>query len=507
MVAINTEKKKLNSRNKSTILVNEAEIRKNDLVRNFDGKKSPFLNDKWFINVYSDEIKEIQENWDKGDKNSISSKKRVCAAGRIISKRVHGQAFFMNLRDSRGDFQIFARKPEVGEKFDVLKKAYQGDIIGVDGSFMVTETNVVTVRVKKFRVLSKCIMAWPDKFHGLSEVEERYRKRYLDLACNADVRSRFVTRSQIVWEIRKFLNSKNYMEVETNILEEVAGGAAARPFKTFHNGLQRDLVLRVAPELNLKKLIIGGFDKVYEIGRVFRNEGIDSTHNPEFTITEIYAAFQNVNYMMMLTKKLFFHLEKKVEKVSRKARRLIHHVNAWKRVNLIDLIEKETGINFLREKDIKIWRNLARKYKLDISSNLVTSAGIANLIFDKVVCKKIKFPTFVFGYPIETSPLAKRSKKNPDIADRFELFIEGEEYANAFSELNDPIDQAHRFEFQDRGNEVNQEFVNALKYAMPPAAGLGIGIDRLVMFFTSSPTIREVIFFPTLREPSKYVIK
>ena len=434
---------------------------------------------------------------------------RVKIAGRMMTKRGKGKAGFAHLKDKNGTIQIYVRKDAVGdEQYDTFQTADLGDFLGIEGTVMKTNTGEVTVRAEELTYLSKALRPLPDKYHGLTNVEQKYRQRYLDLISNEGSMDRFTKRSQIIQEIRRYLNDRDYLEVETPLLHTIAGGAAARPFITHHNALDMELYLRIAIELHLKRLIVGGMEKVYEIGRVFRNEGIDTTHNPEFTMMELYTAFHDVDDVMDLTEDLIRTVTERVLGTTdiTYGEDTIHIGQKWARRHMVDLIKEETGIDFFKHHTDDEARALAKEHGVEID-DYAAFGHVVNEFFETFVEHKLVQPTFVYGHPLEISPLAKKNQEDPRFTDRFELFIAKHEYANAFSELNDPIDQRERFEAQmkekDQGNDeahdIDEEFIEALEYGMPPTGGLGIGIDRLVMLLTDSHTIRDILLFPTMK--------
>ncbi|MGX7130849.1 MULTISPECIES: lysine--tRNA ligase [Enterococcus] len=430
-------------------------------------------------------------------------------AGRIITKRGKGKAGFAHLQDREGQIQIYVRKDQVGDAaYDVFKHADLGDFFGVAGEIMKTDTGEVTIKAKEITILSKALRPLPDKYHGLTNVEQRYRQRYLDLISNRESFDRFTKRSQIISEIRRYLDGLDYLEVETPVLHNQAGGAAARPFTTHHNALDMDLYLRIALELHLKRLIVGGMEKVYEIGRVFRNEGIDTTHNPEFTMLEVYTAYTDYRDVMDLTEGIIRNAAQKVlgnATISYDGQQVDLEVE-FKRIHMVDAIKEQTGVDFWQEMTVAEARELAKKHHVEIT-DAMTVGHIINEFFETFVEDTLQQPTFVYGHPVEVSPLAKKNPDDGRFTDRFELFIVGREFANAFTELNDPIDQRARFEDQEKereqGNDeahgVDEDFLEALEYGMPPTGGLGIGIDRLVMLLTDAQSIRDVLLFPTMR--------
>jgi len=434
----------------------------------------------------------------------------VKIAGRIMTKRIKGKAGFAHIQDQYGQVQIYVRQDVVGEEeYSLFDAADIGDIIGVHGTAMITNTGELSIRVTKYIHLVKALRPLPEKFHGLVDVEERYRRRYVDLIMNDKSRNTFIVRSKIIQSMRNYLNNLGYLEVETPILHPILGGANARPFVTHHNTLDMPFYLRIAPELYLKRLIIGGFDCVYEIGRLFRNEGMDVKHNPEFTTIELYLAYSNLEGMMNLSEDLIIQIAKEtVGKTTLEYQgKEIHLEKGWRRVHMVDLIKEKTGIDFRMITDFETAKKLALDHHLVVEKHLYGVGHIINLFFENFCEESLVQPTFVYGYPIEVSPLTKKEPDDPRFTERFELFIDGREYANAYTELNDPIDQKERFESQlkekdlgnEEANEMDTDFVESLEYGMPPTGGIGIGIDRLVMLMTDSASIRDVLLFPHMK--------
>ena len=447
---------------------------------------------------------EIKANYEKFEQ------KDVTVAGRIIAKRIMGKASFCTIQDSDGKIQSYVSINDLGEEsYKEFKTWDIGDIIGITGFVFKTRTEEISVHAKSAILLSKSLRPLPEKFHGLKDVDLRYRQRYVDLIMNPEVKETFIKRTQIINEIRNILNEKGYLEVETPILNTISGGATARPFVTHHNTLDIDMYLRIATELNLKRLIVGGYDKVYEIGRIFRNEGMDIRHNPEFTSIEFYAAYQDYHDMMDITEEIFQRCSMKVcgtTKITYQGQE-IELGGKWKRISMIDSIKEVTGIDFNTINTDEEAVSLAKERNIEIPNGKETRGNVISLFFDEYVEKTLIQPTFIYDYPIEISPLAKKCKDDPRLTQRFEAFIGGREYGNAFSELNDPIDQYERFKEEIRAREngddeagmMDEDFVNALEYAMPPTGGEGIGIDRLVMLLTDSASIRDVLLFPTMK--------
>lgn len=434
----------------------------------------------------------------------------VRLAGRIMQKRGMGKASFAHIQDLSGKIQLYVRKDTVDEKeyqaFDMLDI---GDIVGVYGTVFKTQTGETSVKAKSITVLSKSLYPLPDKFHGLKDVEMRYRQRYVDLIMSQDVRDSFILRSKIIQSMRRYLDGQGYLEVETPTLHAIAGGASARPFITHHNALDMQLYMRIAIELHLKRLIVGGLEKVYEIGRVYRNEGISTRHNPEFTMIELYEAYADYKDIMSLTERLIAHIAQEVLGTT-KITYGEHQVDLtpeWRRVSMVDAVKEVTGVDFGRHMTDEEVRQLAKEHKVQVEPHW-TFGHILNAFFEEFVESTLIQPTFITGHPVEISPLAKKNDQDPRFTDRFELFIVAREHANAFTELNDPIDQRERFEAQlvekehgnDEAHEMDDDFIRALEYGMPPTGGLGIGIDRLVMLLTNAPSIRDVLLFPHMRD-------
>lgn len=454
--------------------------------------------------------KELHEQFDQHSKEELSEMDLTASiAGRMMTKRGKGKAGFAHLQDREGQIQIYVRKDQVGdEAYALFKQADLGDFFGVTGQIMKTDTGEVTIKAKTLVLLTKALRPLPDKYHGLTNIEQRYRQRYLDLISNKESFDRFMKRSQIISEIRRYLDGHGYVEVETPVLHNDAGGAAARPFITHHNALDMDLYLRIALELHLKRLIVGGMEKVYEIGRVFRNEGIDTTHNPEFTMLEAYTAYTDFKDVMDLTEGIIRNAAEKVlgTTVITYDNKQVDLGAEFSRIHMVDAIKAQTGVDFWQEMSIEEARNLAKKHHVEINENM-TVGHILNEFFETFVEETLEQPTFIYGHPVEVSPLAKKNPEDGRFTDRFELFIVGKEFANAFTELNDPIDQRARFEEQEKereqGNDeahgVDEDFIEALEYGLPPTGGLGIGIDRLVMLLTDAQSIRDVLLFPTMK--------
>ncbi|MBO5008987.1 MAG: lysine--tRNA ligase [Clostridia bacterium] len=434
---------------------------------------------------------------------------KVSVAGRIMSKRGMGKVGFVHISDIDGKIQLFVKKDVLGEEaYNRFKKLDIGDIVGAEGEVFTTQTGEISIRADKITLLSKSLRPLPEKFHGLVDTDLRYRQRYVDLIMNDDVKNTFVTRSKIIRAIRTYLDNRGFLEVDTPMLNTIAGGASARPFITHHNALDIDMYLRIATELHLKRLIVGGMEKVYEMGRQFRNEGMDIKHNPEFTSIEIYEAFADFNDMMDLTENLIRFAAKEAcgtEQIVYQGTEI--DLSHFERMTMIESIKKYAGVDFDEIKTDEEAQAAAKAKGLEVDPVKNTRGDIIALFFDEFVEENLVQPTFITEYPVEISPLAKRKPTQPELTERFEVFITGREFGNAFSELNDPIDQRGRFEAQvalrdagdDEAGMMDEDFLNALEYGMPPTGGLGIGIDRLVMLLTDSYSIRDVLLFPTMK--------
>ncbi|MBO8178358.1 MAG: lysine--tRNA ligase [Bacillus sp. (in: Bacteria)] len=453
---------------------------------------------------------ELKDLYGELTKEELEEKNvEVTIAGRIMTKRGKGKAGFAHIQDLTGQIQIYVRKDAVGEdSYTIFDSADLGDIVGITGTVFKTKVGELSVKAKQFELLTKSLRPLPDKFHGLKDVEQRYRQRYLDLIMNPESKQTFIMRSKIIQAMRRYLDEQGFLEVETPMMHAIAGGAAARPFITHHNALDMPLYMRIAIELHLKRLIVGGLEKVYEIGRVFRNEGISTRHNPEFTMIELYQAYADYRDIMKLTENLIAHIAKEVLGTTT-VQYGEHTVNLepeWRRLHMVDAIKEYTGVDFWQQMSDEEARQLAKEHGVEIKENM-EFGHIVNEFFEQKVEDKLIQPTFIYGHPVEISPLAKKNDEDPRFTDRFELFIVGREHANAFTELNDPIDQKERFEAQlkereagnDEAHMMDEDFIEALEYGMPPTGGLGIGVDRLVMLLTNSPSIRDVLLFPLMR--------
>ena len=475
-------------------------VRRDKLAALREAGKDPFVITRYDVTADSASIKNNFEALEG---------KEVSLAGRIMSRRIMGKASFVGFFDSAGQIQLYIKRDDVGEEdYAAFKKWDIGDIIGVSGFVFKTQTGEISVHARKILLLSKNLIPLPEKFHGLTNTDLRYRQRYLDLIVNPEVKDTFVKRSRIISEIRSFLEARGFLEVETPYLHSQAGGAAARPFITHHNTLDIDLYLRIALELHLKRLIVGGFDRVYEIGRVFRNEGMDTRHNPEFTLLELYQAYTDYEGMMDLTEDMFRHLAKKVlgTAVIPYGEYTIDLESPFARMTMAEAVEKYAGVDFTKIYTIEEARKAADEHHVAYEKRHGVG-DILNLFFEEFCEDKLIQPTFITGHPVEISPLAKKNPKDPRYTERFEIFILGREHGNAFSELNDPIDQRERFEHQavmkaqgdDEACGVDEDYLTAMEYGMPPTGGLGVGVDRLVMLLTNNASIRDVLLFPTMK--------
>ncbi|PTL28721.1 lysine--tRNA ligase [Lachnospiraceae bacterium oral taxon 096] len=456
---------------------------------------------------------EIIENFETLETKEGQEPILVRIAGRLMSKRVMGKASFCHIQDKEGKIQSYVARDAIGtDEYAAFKKLDIGDIVGVEGTVFKTKTGECSIHAVKVVLLSKSLKPLPEKFHGLTDTDTRYRQRYVDLIMNPEVKDTFIKRSRIISEIRKFLDGENFMEVETPMLVSNAGGAAARPFNTHYNALDEDVKLRISLELYLKRLIVGGLERVYEIGRVFRNEGVDTRHNPEFTLMELYQAYTDYNGMMDLTERMFRHLAQTVcgSTTIPYAEAMIDLGKPFERITMIDAVKKYAGVDFDAIETLEEARAIAKEKNITFEERH-QKGDILNLFFEEFVEEKLIQPTFVTDHPVEISPLTKKKPSDPSKVERFELYIYGREMANAYSELNDPIDQRERFAAQeaafaagdDEANHTDEDFLNALEIGMPPTGGIGYGIDRLVMLLTNSPAIRDVLLFPTMKSLSK----
>ena len=489
----------------------QVQVRRQKLADLQAAGNDPFTLTKFPQDAYSADLKEEFKDLP----NETDSGKHVALAGRMMSKRVMGKASFAHLRDDKGDIQLYVRRDELGEEaYAAFKKLDVGDIIGVKGEVFRTKTGELSVRATELTLLAKSLRPLPEKFHGLTDTEMRYRQRYVDLIANPEVKDTFVKRSQILKEIRAYLDEKGFLEVDTPILTPFEIGASARPFYTHHNSLNMDMVLRIETELYLKRLIVGGMDRVYEVGRIFRNEGMDPKHNPEFTSIELYQAFTDFHGMMDLVEELYKRLALKIcgsMVIPYQGKQI--DMGHWERLTMVEAVKKYSGVDFNDWKSDEDAIASAKEHHVELPE-VPTKGAILAEFFDAFVEDKLIQPTFIYDYPVEISPLAKRKPDDPAFTERFEYFIDCTEYGNAFSELNDPIDQKGRFERQvaerkaiepDCKAQVDYDYVNALEYGLPPTGGLGFGVDRLVMLLTDSASIRDVLLFPTMKtlEPKR----
>lgn len=483
-------------------------VRREKLTALQQAGNDPFAQTRFDRTVYA---QQIAEQFDQLEEKSVA------VAGRIMSKRSMGKASFFDIADASGKIQIYIKLNVIGEEtYEQFKKWDIGDIVGVNGEVFRTKHGEISIRATKAVLLSKSLLPLPEKFHGLTNTDLRYRQRYVDLIVNPEVRDVFVKRSLIIRELRTFLDSKGYLEVETPVLHNIAGGAAARPFITHHNSLNIDMYLRIALELHLKRLIVGGFDKVYEIGRVFRNEGMDTKHNPEFTMLEFYQAYSNYEDVMNLTEEMLRYVAQKVLGTTTVVYgdQEIDLGKPFARISMVEAVKKYTGVDFDAIQTLEEARAAAKEHHIQYEERHL-KGDILNLFFDEFVEDKLIQPTFLTGHPVEISPLSKRDAAHPGYTERFELFITGREFANAFSELNDPIDQKARFEHQlelkaqgdEEATDMDNDFITALEYGLPPTGGFGMGVDRLVMLLTNQPSIRDVLLFPTMKPTAEELAK
>ena len=486
------------------------QIRRDKLSQLQQEGQDPFQLTKYDVDHHAAEIKEQFAHLEPEEESGVT----VCVAGRMMSKRVMGKASFSDLQDKTGTIQLYVRRDLIGEEaYTKYKKMLDiGDVVGVKGEIFRTKKGELSVKASEVTLLSKSLRPLPEKFHGLTDTDTRYRQRYLDLIVNPEVRDTFIKRSQIIREIRNFLDNQGFMEVETPMLVSNAGGAAARPFETHYNALNEDVKLRISLELYLKRLIVGGLERVYEIGRVFRNEGVDTRHNPEFTLMELYQAYTDYNGMMDLTENMFRHVAQKVcgTTLIPYAEEMIDLGKPFERMTMLEAVKKYAGVDFDEIPDTEAAKKLADEKGIHYEARH-TKGDILNLFFEEYVEEHLIQPVFIMDHPVEISPLTKRKPDKPDYVERFELFIYGREMCNAYSELNDPIDQRQRFADQEKllaqgdeeANHTDEDFLNALEIGMPPTGGIGYGIDRLVMLLTNSGSIRDVLLFPTMKTLDK----
>ena len=514
-----------NQNNQPEMELNEIiQVRHDKLKELKDEGRDPFVITKFDRTHSSSDISDGYTTEERiievrGEQKNVTAKisplngKNVCVAGRIMSKRGMGKVGFVHISDKEGQIQLFVKKDILGEdEYAHFKKLDIGDIIGATGEVFTTQTGEISVRVDKITLLSKSLLPLPEKFHGMTNTDMRYRQRYIDLIMNDDVKDTFIKRSKIISSIRRYLDGQGFLEVETPMLVSNAGGAAARPFETHFNALDEDFKLRISLELYLKRLIVGGLERVYEIGRVFRNEGMDQRHNPEFTLLELYEAYTDIHGMMDITEGMFRHV---ANKVCGTGKITFDGVDLdldkpFERISMVEAVRKYAGVDFDKIETLDEARAVAKEHHIEYEQRH-KKGDILNLFIEAYVEDKLVQPTFLTGHPVEISPLAKRDPDHPGYTQRFELFINGREYANAFSELNDPIDQRGRFEAQvelkkqgdEEANDIDEDYLTAMEYGMPPTGGLGVGVDRLVMLVTGAETIRDVLLFPTMKPIKK----
>ncbi len=466
--------------------------------------KDPFAITKYDVTIHSQDVK---DRYDELEGQEVS------IAGRMMFKRVMGKASFCNVQDLKGNIQAYVARDDIGEdSYKDFKKYDIGDILGIKGIVFTTKTGEISIHAKEVTLLSKSLQILPEKHHGLTDTDTRYRQRYVDLIMNADVKDTFIKRSKVISSIRRYLDEQGFMEVETPMLVSNAGGAAARPFETHFNALNEDLKLRISLELYLKRLIVGGMERVYEIGRVFRNEGLDTRHNPEFTLMELYQAYTDYHGMMDLTENLYRYVAKEVtgSEILTYGEHTMDLSKPFERITMVDAVKKYAGVDFNEVADTAAAKALAKEHHIEFEERH-EKGDILNLFFEEYVEEHLIQPTFVMDHPIEISPLTKKKPEDPNYVERFEFFMNGWEMANAYSELNDPIDQRERFKAQeaalaagdDEANTTDEDFLNALSVGMPPTGGIGFGIDRMVMMMTNSPAIRDVLLFPTMKSLEK----
>ena len=479
-------------------------VRREKLAALQEAGKDPFQITKFDVTHHSQEIK---DNYDTLEGSNVT------IAGRMMFKRVMGKASFCNIQDLQGNIQSYVARDSIGEEsYADFKKYDVGDILGITGEVFKTKTGEISVHAASVTLLSKSLQILPEKFHGLTDTDTRYRQRYVDLIMNAEVKDTFIKRSKVLSSIRRYLDGQGFMEVETPMLVSNAGGAAARPFETHFNALDEDLKLRISLELYLKRLIVGGLERVYEIGRVFRNEGLDTRHNPEFTLMELYQAYTDYHGMMDLTENLYRYVAKEVtgSEIITYGEHTMDLSKPFERITMVDAVKKYSGVDFNEIHTLEEARAIAKEKHVEFEE-IHKKGDILNLFFEEFVEDHLIQPTFVMDHPIEISPLTKKKPDNPEYVERFEFFMNGWEMANAYSELNDPIDQRARFAAQeelfaagnDEANHTDEDFLNALSIGMPPTGGIGFGIDRIVMMMTNSPAIRDVLLFPTMKSLDK----
>ncbi len=476
------------------------QIRRDKLKELQENGRDPFEITKYNVTAKAQDIKDNYSDYEG---------KKVSVAGRLMSKRGMGKVGFCHMADITGQIQLFVKKDILGEdEYAIFKKYDIGDLVGAEGEVFTTQTGEVSIRVEKIVLLAKSLLPLPEKFHGLVDPDLRYRQRYVDLIMNEDVKDTFIKRSKIIAAVRSYLNAQGFLEVETPMLVANAGGAAARPFETHFNALDEDFKLRISLELYLKRLIVGGLERVYEIGRVFRNEGLDTRHNPEFTLMELYQAYTDYHGMMDLTENLYRHVAQEVLGTTKITYNGIEMDlgKPFERITMLDAVKKYSGVDFNEIKTLEEARAVAKEHKIEYEQRH-KKGDILNLFFEEYAEEHLVQPTFVMDHPVEISPLTKKKPENPDYVERFEFFMNGWEMANAYSELNDPIDQRERFKAQEEqlaqgdeeANTTDEDFLRALEIGMPPTGGIGFGIDRMCMLMTDSPAIRDVLLFPTLK--------
>lgn len=479
-------------------------VRREKLQELQENGKDPFQITKYDVTYHSQQIKDHYDELENQE---------VAVAGRMMFKRVMGKASFCNIQDLQGNIQVYVARDDIGEdSYKDFKKYDVGDILGIKGKVFKTKTGEISVHAGEVVLLSKSLQILPEKYHGLTDTDIRYRQRYVDLIMNADVKDTFIKRSKVISAIRRYLDTQNFMEVETPMLVSNAGGAAARPFETHFNALNEDLKLRISLELYLKRLIVGGLERVYEIGRVFRNEGLDTRHNPEFTLMELYQAYTDYNGMMDLTENLYRYVAKEVtgSEVLIYGEHTIDLSKPFERITMVDAVKKYAGVDFHEIHSTEEARKLADEHHIEYEDRH-QKGDILSLFFEQFAEEHLIQPTFVMDHPVEISPLTKKKPNDPEYVERFEFFLNGWEMANAYSELNDPIDQRERFEAQEKAfaagdeeaNHTDEDFLNALNIGMPPTGGIGFGIDRMVMIMTNSMAIRDVLLFPTMKTLGK----
>ena len=495
-----TEEKNVQKQEQKVNVNQQIQVRMDKLKELQDAGKDPFQITKYAVTHHSMEIKNSYAELEG---------KNVSIAGRMMFKRVMGKASFCNVQDLEGSIQIYIARDCIGEEeYKDFKRMDIGDIVGIEGEVFTTKAGEISIHASKVLLLSKSLQVLPEKFHGLTDTDVRYRQRYVDLIMNGDVKDTFIKRSKIVSSIRRYLDGQGFLEVETPMLVQNAGGAAARPFETHFNALNEDFKLRISLELYLKRLIVGGLERVYEIGRVFRNEGLDTRHNPEFTLMELYQAYTDYHGMMDLTENLYRHVAQEVvgSLQLQYGEHTIDLSQPFERITMVDAVKKYSGVDFNEIKDTEEAKQIAKEHHIEFEARH-KKGDILNLFFEEYVEEHLIQPTFVMDHPIEISPLTKKKPENPEYVERFEFFINGWEMANAYSELNDPIDQRERFKAQeellaqgdDEANTTDEDFMNALNHGMAPTGGIGFGIDRMVMIMTNSAAIRDVLLFPTMK--------